>query len=118
MNDRNRHTNKEINCMVGDKDEKEDIYHFILHCTAYNEERSHSTHTTAIYIESDEDILGHFLFDKEDFEERKKIAIRYMEKKTTSNEDNINTIVRFKSEIAIQLCLVMVNIPRRNQHKI
>ena len=29
--------------MVCDKDEKEDIYHFMLHCTAYNEERSHNT---------------------------------------------------------------------------
>ena len=35
----------------------------------------------------------------------KRIAIRHMEKKTTSNEDNINRIVRFKSEIAIKLCV-------------
>ena len=32
LNDRNRHTNKEINCMVCDKDEKEDIY-ITLCCT-------------------------------------------------------------------------------------
>ena len=73
LNDRNRHTNKEINCMVCDKDEKEDIYHFMLHCTAYNEERSHSTHLQQPYIESDEDILGHFLFNKEDIEEKKEL---------------------------------------------
>ena len=35
LNDRNRHTNKLTNCMDCDKDEKEDIYHFMLHSTAY-----------------------------------------------------------------------------------
>ena len=73
LNDRNRHTNKEINCMVCDKDEKEDIYHFMLHCTAYNEERSHSTKLQQPYIEIDEDILGHFLFNTEDIEEKKEL---------------------------------------------
>ena len=73
LNDRNRHTYKEINCMVCDKDEKEDIYHFMLHCTAYNEERSHSTQLQQPYIESDYDILGHFLFNKEDIEEMKEL---------------------------------------------
>ena len=61
--------------MVCDKDEKEDIYHFMLHCTAYHEERSYSTHhlQQTYYIESDEDILGHFLFNKEDIEEKKEL---------------------------------------------
>ena len=72
LNDRNRHTNKEINCMVCDKHEKKDIYHFMLHCTAYNEE-SHSTHLQQPYIESYEDILGHFLFNKEDTEEKNEL---------------------------------------------
>ena len=49
LNDRNRHTNKERNCMVCDKDEKEDIYHFILHCTALTREESQYTPTTTIY---------------------------------------------------------------------
>ena len=40
LNDRNRHTNKEIHCLVCDTDDKEDIYHFMLHCTAYKEQRS------------------------------------------------------------------------------
>ena len=35
MDDRNRHTHKEINCMVCDTEDKEDIYHCMLHCTAY-----------------------------------------------------------------------------------
>ena len=75
LNDRNRHTNKEINCMVCDKDEK--------HCTAYKQDRSHSTHLQQPYIESDEDILGLFLFDKEDIEERKNCYLPY------GKEDNI-----------------------------
>ena len=40
LNDRNRHTNKEVHCLVCDTDDKEDIYHFMLHCTAYQEQRS------------------------------------------------------------------------------
>ena len=59
--------------MVCDKDEKEYIYHFIFHCTAYKQERSHSTHLQQLYIESDKDILGLFLFDKEDIEENKAL---------------------------------------------
>ena len=59
--------------MVSDKDEKEDIYPFMLHCTAYNEERSHSTQLQHPYIESDEDILGRFLFNKEGIEEKKEL---------------------------------------------
>ena len=49
----------------------------------YKQERSHSTHLQQPYIESEEDILGHFLFDKEDIEEKKKKIIRHMEKKTS-----------------------------------
>ena len=73
LNDRNRHTNKTINCMVCDKDEKEDIYHFILHCTLYKQKRSNSTHLQQPLYRMNEDILGHFLFDKEDIEEKKKL---------------------------------------------
>ena len=32
LNDRNRHTNNEIHYLVCDTDDKEDIYHFMLHC--------------------------------------------------------------------------------------
>ena len=85
--------------MVCDKDEKEDIYHFMLHCTAYNEERSHSTQLQQPYIESDEDILGHFLFNTEDIEEKKELLFS-TEKKTTSNEDNIITILRFNLKLS------------------
>ena len=51
--------------MVCDKDEKEYIYHFVLHCTTYKEERiTVDTSNSHNYIESDEDILWYFLFDK------------------------------------------------------
>ena len=73
LNDRNRHTNKEIHYMVCEKDEADDIYHFMLHCTTYTEERSHSTQLQQPYIESDEDILGHFLFNTEDIKEKKEL---------------------------------------------
>ena len=54
---------------------KKKISHFMLHCTAQNEERSHSTHLQQPYIESDEDTLGHFLFNIEDIEKKMLFAI-------------------------------------------
>ena len=78
--------------MVCDKDEKEDIYHFILHCTAYSEERSHSTQLQQPYIESDEDILGHFLFNKEDIEENKELLFSIWKRRQLSSCDlNLST---------------------------
>ena len=67
--------------MVCDKYEKGYIYRFSLHCTSYKQERSHSTHLQQPHIESNEDILGHFLFDKEDIEENKELLF--------GKEDNI-----------------------------
>ena len=54
LNDRNRDTNKEIHCLVFDTDNTEDIYHFMLHCTAYKEQRSQSIHLQQPYLESDQ----------------------------------------------------------------
>ena len=72
LNDRNRHTNKEIHCLVCDTDDKEDIYHFMLHCTAYKEQRSKSIHLQQPYIESDQNTVRQFLVDKVNIEEKKK----------------------------------------------
>ena len=57
-----------------------------LCCTvqpAYNKERTYSTQLQQAYIESDEDILGHFLFNTEDIEEGKNCYSPY------GKEDNI-----------------------------
>ena len=71
LNDINRHTNKEIHCLVCDTDDKEDIYHFILHCTAYKVQRSQSIHLQQPYLDSDQNIVGQLLFEKEYIEEKK-----------------------------------------------
>ena len=73
LNDRNRHTNKEIHFLVCDTDDKEDIYHFMLHCTAYKEQRSQSIHLQQPYLESDQNTVGQFLFDKENIEQKKEL---------------------------------------------
>ena len=73
LNDRNRHTNKEIHCLVCDTDDKEDIYHFMLHCTAYKEQRSKSIHLQQPYIESDQNTVRQFLVDKVNIEEKKEL---------------------------------------------
>ena len=71
LNDRNRHTNNQIHCSVCDTDNKEDIYHSMLHCTVYKEQRSQSIHLQQPYLESDQNIVGQFIFDKENIEETK-----------------------------------------------
>ena len=58
--------------MVCGKDNKENIYHFMLHCIAYNEEKSQSIHLQQPYIESKENILGCFLFNKENIWKRRQ----------------------------------------------
>ena len=78
LNDRNRHTTKESNCMICDKDEKKLPLYVALWSIQRREESQYSP-TTTIYLESDKDILRHFLFDKEDIEEKKELL---MEKKT------------------------------------
>ena len=83
LNDRNRHTNTEIHCLVCETDDKEDIYHFMLHCTAYKEQRSQNIHIQQPYLESDQNTVGQLLFDKENIEEKKELLF------TIWKEDNM-----------------------------
>ena len=50
LNDRNRHTNKEIHYLVCETDDKEYIYQFMLHCTAYKEQRTLKKYTPTTTI--------------------------------------------------------------------
>ena len=77
LNDRNRHTNKEIHCLVCDTDDKEDIYHFMLHCTAYKEQRSQSIHLQQPYLESDQIQLDSSYFIKKTLRKRKSCYLPY-----------------------------------------
>ena len=51
LNDRNRHTNEEIHCLVCDTDDKEDIYHliYVTLCCIQRTEKSKYTPTTTIF---------------------------------------------------------------------
>ena len=73
LNDRNRHTNQEIHCLVCDTYDTVDIYHFMLHCTAYEVQRSQSIHLQQPHLESDQNTVGQFLFDKENIEEKNEL---------------------------------------------
>ena len=59
-----------IHCLVCDTNDKKDIYHFTLHWTVYKEQRSQSIHLQQPYLESDQNTVGQFLFDKENIEEK------------------------------------------------
>ena len=73
LNDRNRHRNKEIHCEAcGNLEEKEDLYHFMLHCPAYIKERSTIQQLQQPYIEDEKQILGTFLFEKTHIDKKKE----------------------------------------------
>jgi hypothetical protein len=52
--------------------EMENLYHFILWCPELGEERSSIVQLQQPYQEDEEDIVGRFLFDEEEMEEKKK----------------------------------------------
>ena len=73
LNDRNRHKNKETHCMAcGNFDQKEDMYHFILHCPAYIKERKQITQLQQPYNKDETKILGTFLFEKSSIDRKKE----------------------------------------------
>ena len=95
LNARNRHTNKLINCMVCDTDNKEYIYHFLLHCTAYKEERSQTIHLQQpLYRKWRKHTWTLPIWYRERWG-KERVASCHMEKKTTSNKANTNKIVNF-----------------------
>ena len=73
LNDRNRHRNKEIHCEAcGNLEQKEDVYHFMLHCPAYFKERSTIQQLQQPYIEDKNQIPGKFLFEKAYIDKKKE----------------------------------------------
>ena len=42
----------------------------MLHCTACKEQRSQNIQLQQLYLESDQNTVGQFLFDKENIEEK------------------------------------------------
>ena len=70
-----------------------------LYCIAYKEERNHITHIQQPYRESVEDILGHFLFDKEGIEENKKLIFAIWKIRHQMKFIIISTIVRFNQKL-------------------
>ena len=53
----------------------------MLHCTAYKEQRSQSIHLQQPYLESDQNTVGQFLFDKENIEEKKELLFTIWKKR-------------------------------------
>ena len=55
----------------------------MLHCTAYKEQSSQSKHLQQPYLESDQNSVGQFLFDKENIEGKERVSNCHMENKAT-----------------------------------
>ena len=73
LNDRNRHSNKETNCLnCGHQSIVETIEHFILDCTTYNSERQQFIELQQPYNENKDKVIGQFLFSKVNLEKKKE----------------------------------------------
>ena len=73
LNDRNRHSNKETNCLTcGHQSIIETIEHFILDCTTYNSERQQFIELQQPYNENKDKVIGQFLFSKVNLEKKKE----------------------------------------------
>ena len=63
----------------GNFDQKEDMYHFILHCPAYIKERKQITQLQQPYNKDETKILGTFLFENLLWIGRKKVYMNFGE---------------------------------------
>ena len=82
LGDRNRHTNKETHCQICEGENiKEDILHFMLHCPVYKEERHRVIELQQPYFDNEEEIIGSFLFNKENTEQKKEVLYQMWKKR-------------------------------------
>ena len=75
LKDRKRHTGEDTTCQSC-MQECETIKHLILSCPAYSVPRSHSIHLQQPYNANEDNIIGRFLFHKEDIEDKKEVLYR------------------------------------------
>ena len=80
LNDRKRHTGEDTKCVLCSS-ENENIEHFILNCPAYTEERAKAIHLQQPYNEHPDDIIGSFLFEREDIEQKKNVLYQMWRKR-------------------------------------
>lgn len=85
LNDRKRHTKEDSTCVLCNQ-ECEDIEHFLLLCPVYSTERVYSIHLQQPYNEKKNEIIGRFLFDKDDIEEKKETIYKMWRKRCTRLE--------------------------------
>ena len=88
LNDRKRHKNEPTNCDEC-KGKTEDIYHFILDCPRYSEERQKAYELQQPYRYEKDYIIGEFLFSVGNLEKNKNILYSFW-KIRDSNSSNQN----------------------------
>ena len=96
LNDRNRHKtgNVDTNCKVCDSESAvEDLEHFLIECPYYLAVKQQSIVLQRPYIENKKEIMGYFLFSKNNLCENKKILQKMWilrEKKMKQLIQNVN----------------------------
>ena len=80
LNDRNRHTNGDTKCLLCDWT-LEDLKHFLLWCPGYTEIRKKTILLQRPYIENEENLIGHLLFNEQSIHESKEIVYEMWKKR-------------------------------------
>ena len=81
LRDRKRFNNQATECFLCGS-ALEDLKHFILHCSAYEEERKANSVLQQPYQEDEEEIIGQLLFNKENLEKSKILLETFWRKRT------------------------------------
>lgn len=80
LNDRNRHNYGDTRCLMCEWT-YEDLKHFLLWCTGYGEIRKKSRLLQRPYIEDEENIIGHILFNDENLQDTKDTVYEVWKKR-------------------------------------
>ena len=74
--------NKETNCLnCGQQTILENIEHFILDCTTYNNERQQLRKLQQPYNENKDKVIGQFLFSKVNLEKKEEVLFQMWKKR-------------------------------------
>ena len=77
--ERNRHTGENTQCFCGEG--TENLEHMLLHCKEYEEIRRITKELQRPYNEKTEDVIGTFLFDTTNIEEKKTVLHKIWRKR-------------------------------------
>ena len=88
LNDRNRHTNGNTNCLMCDNS-MENLNHFLLWCrpTGYSEIRTKEPLLQQPYVQDEEYLMGQLLFEEDKREKIKETIYKFWRERETKKAE-------------------------------